>query len=342
MMAWLDPASVLTVAAWASLLSNIWLGWACSHGTHRLLKRQLFHQAVATLVFISVGILEIVAFETGGVYDICPIDRRQRAAHTRREIPWEASVCRVVAHSLFFVSCLAELHIAASIAAASRRRTRELQLLGVWLPAIWPLAAVYGITGAASVVDGQVMLRDVSQYDPLGASIVLACFVLTLVLYSLALQVSIMSNSPDVVLTRMRRRAMVYPTIFVVTGLPTCARYFELFTRCSSYGQWSLIAETATGALNALAFAVLNREPSSQVPAPVSLDLSAVKAPKVVGFSATAEVQHIPTGGSFRKADQWQSSNGAIDVELAHIRQESSARPGEESAEIWRSYVGGG
>jgi len=253
-----------------------------------------------------------------------------------QQVPVEGKVCRAINHSLFFVSCLAELHISASIAAASTRKPRYLQLLGQWLPAIWPMGAVYGIIAAVRLVDGQAVLRDVSHSDPVGASIVLVCFAMQLVLYLVSLQASIMSCSPDVVVTRMRRRAMVYPAIFVVTSLPTCARYFEAFTRCSTYGKWSIFAEVATGTLNALAFAVLSREPSStrsSHDASGSIELSTMQAvaPKVVGFNKKLSIREIADGGSFRNAGQWQQGSTAIDIELEEGRRQSTEQSGEET-----------
>lgn len=373
-----EVAVLLLSISGASVLGSLWMLKTCSSDPPRLLKRQLSHQACATILFHVLGLV------LGYAESQMSADRDQ-SVHptlTRKE-----KVIRAILHGCFFLGCLAELHIASSIAAAAHRSSKALDKLGEYLPFIWPVALAYIVSSALLPTrertwEGEVdsfacEYQDALGYDFLGAWFVLACFVSTFLLYVSALSASKTSNVPDVVLQRMRRRAMVYPVIFMITGGPTCARYFGLLHSCSFLGQLSILAEIAAGALNALALYLLNGEanneskaqlPSSAVEMQKTDSIKggafaktssgkAARSPKVVGFKASFCVTHIPSDESHRLGNQWsKKDNHALAEELENSKREMEDPPegtwastswmgrdmggGGVAESLWHTYVG--
>lgn len=315
----------------AGAVSSAWMLVACSRGPVSLLKRQLFHQAVSTLLLnIFKSGLMILALIEGDANCL---------GDTSNEDIMHPVV--MVMHGLFFVSCFADLHIAASLAAASSRAPQALRWLEWCLPAVWPLSVVYTVAWAFTT--------ESVHHSNFGPSIILVSFVLTFVFYVAAIRASNRHHAPDVASRRIRRRAMVYPLLFMLIGLPTCARYFGYFPACSMLGRWSFLLDHAEGVLNSLAYCILSGAPQKpSASREVELGgLGGKKAPrslKVIGFSEKVEAAEAVAGGSWRLGGQWMASDAGLDDEVARVRSESGLEGGQgegESEALWRQYVGG-
>lgn len=325
--------SVLNIAAIVSAAASAWTILACSRGSPKLLKRQLFHQALGTALFCAAWLSRYIFID----YGVCSVDF---VHHPMLRVD---KVLRSILHGLWFVSCLAELHIAMSVAASACRKTRILSRLGWGLPAIWPLSVVYGV---ATILYRVIVYGDwnVLQHDHIGAWTVLTCFVATFLLYVFSMYASRRAFAPDVVLRRMRNRAMVYPALFLVTGIPTVLRYFNFYAVCSETGLLSLIVEFSEGALNALVLFSLRGVPGARVEAATELSnlgpSARANVPRTVGFEPEVRVEHISeqVGASFRRSFQWREGSAVLDQEL-----EDADRTNDEETEqmkMWDAYVG--
>lgn len=329
----------LWLSVLGGIITQVWLMIVCTHGRPRLLKRQLYHQALASLLFdlmsLPVGILHAVGDSPssddfyGDLHDLLL---------TR--------ILRACQHGLFFTICLVEVHIAASMAAASYRAPWALNRLKGSINYVWALSMVYFIESLlVSRLREEVMY--VYAYDPIGSLLIILCFAATIALYVWADFMSRQTNSPDAVIQRIRRRATVYPLIFVVTGWPVCLRYFGIIDMYTTRGVLSIALEHAAGILNAFAFCFFSGMPAmgtgpvSHATTAVELELAEkeVRAAHVVAFSATVEQKDIPATGSWRMAMQWRDRGASLDSETPASRCGSEG--GEQSSDaLWGEYVG--
>lgn len=331
---------VLVAICFSSTAASAWMMRECSNGPPRLLKRQLFHQALTTLLF-NVGSIMNYTFlipKHSGNYCIGDEDGT------------DEYVVRVLQHGLFFATCLVELYIAASAAAAACHSPWALGLLGRCLCSVWPLGAVYAAQAAAMASLRPKGFAHVSTYDPIGSLLVLCCFYLTFIFQLTALFRAWRAKSPNVVLKRMQRRAMVFPFVFILSGFPTCLRYLRLFEVCSFLGVLSGAGEHAIGLLNAVAFCLLKVAPTRGVPAAdttesartfqtfhtfqrtesgraadIELAQREARSARVVGFKTAVEEQEVDMDSSWRYANQWKDRHSSLDEELSQERAEGGA-----------------
>lgn len=295
------------VACVVGIASSAWMLRECSRGRPSLLKRQLFHQAGSTILINVLGsAVPILAFaaghgDTGCIY-----------TSALEKYSFSSSLA-VSLHGLFFVSCLVEIHIAASLTATSCRASGLIRQLELSLPFIWPVAVVYSVSWSLT-------MRSAVHHD-WAPVLILSCFVSTLVLYVAALQAAVRSHAPDVVSDRLKRRATVYPLIFMIVGFPTCARYLELFHICSAWGVWSIVLAHAQATLNSLACCALGGFPQESIG-----DQPRKPTAKSVGFREFVDVEDAVSNGSWRKSGRWRSDSIGVEleVELEQARAESS------------------
>lgn len=331
--------TLLYSAVVAGLASSFWMMNACSHGTVRLLKRQLYHQALALFfVDIMIGTVMTCVLVSSNVDGDCLGDP---------SIHRLMGPIRVLTEGLFFTSWLVELHIAASVVAATLHAPQTLVRLGRGLPVVWLLAAAY-LAVAVIVAGGKYEL--IHEHNIFGAVIVVVIFFVTLGLHLVAVVLS-RRRSPSSVVRRMRERAMVYPAIFIVTVFPTCLRYMDVkaFAPCTPLGVYSHILQHATVTFNALAFCMLSGTP--QVTSHAEVELGATNSGAArgsrkestcnVGFMSNVDIVDVTHGGSWRVHGQWKDRTGSLDLEVATASAESGCalQPNDVDA-TWKTYVG--
>lgn len=203
----MDGSVVESVALILSAFGSAWLLWVCSPRSRHLSSRQLWHLGAANLLHTTVQLAsEVRAVSRGGL-----------PSQT------EAIGERAVIHFCLLAVCLVETLIAAGVTLSGIRDVGVARWLAKLTPCLWVVAAICEGVDAVS-------LKQTTEILPSGAvtgscmvlGIVMGtCFLMSTVLYSVAIALLVRSSAPGVVTKRRSSQALIYLLVFFITTFPT-------------------------------------------------------------------------------------------------------------------------
>ncbi|CAE6942535.1 unnamed protein product [Symbiodinium sp. KB8] len=164
----------------------------------------------------------------------------------------------VVFAATIFADSLVEVQIAATLATASLRNFNFAKWLGKALPYSWVLSAGLVVVDCSTLAKNTIVLENgvITGAAPVVAAVMAVCFVLTLMLYLLAVvKVTNLRCSQDVIWSTSFQ-ALLYPLNFTITVFPT---WFIHKSYIKDYGRglhhWvAAVCLDSNGWINALTY----------------------------------------------------------------------------------------
>ncbi|CAE7248019.1 unnamed protein product [Symbiodinium sp. CCMP2456] len=236
---WVEFSALL-----ASVLSSAWLMKACAPCSMLLSSRQLWHLGAADLAHATIQLMfSQVSQDLLGL----PPPSLQIAFYIRAAV-----------HYCLITLCLVEVQIAATLATASLRNFNFAKWLGKALPYSWVLAAGLVVVDCSTLAKNTIVLENgiITGAAPVVAAVMAVCFVLTLMLYLLAVvKVTNLRCSQDVIWSTSFQ-ALLYPLNFTITVFPT---WFIHKSYIKDYGRglhhWvAAVCLDSNGWINALTY----------------------------------------------------------------------------------------
>lgn len=165
---------------------------------------------------------------------------------------------RAAVHYCLITLCLVEVQIAATLATASLRNFNFAKWLGKALPYSWVLSAGLVVVDCSTLAKNTIVLENgvITGAAPVVAAVMAVCFVLTLMLYLLAVvKVTNLRCSQDVIWSTSFQ-ALLYPLNFTITVFPT---WFIHKSYIKDYGRglhhWvAAVCLDSNGWINALTY----------------------------------------------------------------------------------------
>jgi len=236
---WVEFSALL-----ASVLSSAWLMKACAPCSMLLSSRQLWHLGAADLAHATIQLM----FSQVSQDLLClPPPSLQIAFYIRAAV-----------HYCLITLCLVEVQIAATLATASLRNFNFAKWLGKALPYSWVLSAGLVVVDCSTLAKNTIVLENgvITGAAPVVAAVMAVCFVLTLMLYLLAVvKVTNLRCSQDVIWSTSFQ-ALLYPLNFTITVFPT---WFIHKSYIKDYGRglhhWvAAVCLDSNGWINALTY----------------------------------------------------------------------------------------
>lgn len=236
---WVEFSALL-----ASMLSSAWLMKACAPCSMLLSSRQLWHLGAADLAHATIQLM----FSQVSQDLLClPPPSLQIAFYIRAAV-----------HYCLITLCLVEVQIAATLATASLRNFNFAKWLGKALPYSWVLSAGLVVVDCSTLAKNTIVLENgvITGAAPVVAAVMAVCFVLTLMLYLLAVvKVTNLRCSQDVIWSTSFQ-ALLYPLNFTITVFPT---WFIHKSYIKDYGRglhhWvAAVCLDSNGWINALTY----------------------------------------------------------------------------------------
>jgi len=236
---WVEFSALL-----ASVLSSAWLMKACAPCSMLLSSRQLWHLGAADLAHATI---QLMFSQVSQDLLSLPPPSLQIAFYIRAGV-----------HYCLITLCLVEVQIAATLATASLRNFNFAKWLGKALPYCWVLAAGLVVVDCSTLAKNTIVLENgiITGAAPVVAAVMAVCFVLTFMLYLLAVvKVTNLRCSQDVIWSTSFQ-ALLYPLNFTITVFPT---WFIHKSYIKDYGRglhhWvAAVCLDSNGWINALTY----------------------------------------------------------------------------------------
>lgn len=249
-----DMAAELLIPVWRiaayvsmtlSIVASAWLLRACWRLPNQLFSRQLWHLAAADLAFSIVD----PVFELG-----------EREIWRSKDPPSYDAASRSTLHFFLVCICLVELEIAAGIAASALHSVAHQKKLARILPCNWLIATVCAVVDYVTQTDDNLD-GNVAGGSPVMAVVMCTTFVLSVVLYIIAVLAVLHTPSPSAVIRRASTRALAYPPTFFITMLPVLLVYMNIVPSSSDSGflDWCYPCAYSNGFVNAAVYGLQRR-----------------------------------------------------------------------------------
>ncbi|CAE7306179.1 unnamed protein product [Symbiodinium natans] len=220
--------------------------------------------------------------------------RQTRGRYLKCALPWiaEAFYIRAGVHYCLITLCLVEVQIAATLATASLRNFNFANWLGKALPYSWVLAAGLVVADCSTLEQNTIVLRNgvITGAAPVVAAVMAVCFVLTFMLYLLAVVKVTHLRCSKAVVWSTSFQALLYPLNFTITVFPT---WFIHKSYVKDYGRglhhWvAAVCLDSNGWINALTYSwqSVNQHQDAFGVLP-GLDVSLLQNSEAVGFEVT-------------------------------------------------------